>query len=165
VNEEDWVRDSPWSLPALHIAGKLVVLNHIHFIETECPLFWIRALRVGRHLSPDDQRLAWAQGCLVDALARLDALIGSHPQKDKHWASIIVEALGFEIGPNHNPFRKVGGIVQRDDIYAAVLQHGEPLTGDKGAFATVAGARGLTAHKVKRVYYDAKKRIGASFQN
>jgi hypothetical protein len=157
----DWLCQSPWSLAALHIVGDLVALNHLHFLETRSPLAWIRALHIGRHLSPDDHRLAWAQQCLADALAQLDALNHRPLEKEKHWASIIVEALGFEMGPNRNPVREYRDIVQRDEIYAAVLGQGKPVT---AAFSTVAGARGLTAHKVKRAYYDAKA-YRASFQN
>jgi hypothetical protein len=152
----DWVSQSPWAVPA--IAGHLVVLNHLRFQETGSPLFWIRALHIGRHLSPDDPRLAWAKHCLTDAFARVDALISRPPEKDKHW-DLLIEALGFPMRPNYNPFREFGHILQRDDIYRAVLQHGKPLTGEGGAFLAVARKRGLTERTVNKIYYAAKNRV------
>jgi hypothetical protein len=158
----DWLHQSSWSAAAIHVAGQLVALNHLHFLETRSPLFWIRALHIGRHLSPDDQRLAWAQGCLVDALAQLDALNHRSLGKGEHWASTIVDALGFEMRPNYNPFREHHDILQRDAIFAALLQQkteGKALTGEDGAFATVARARGLTERKVREIYYKVRNRI------
>jgi hypothetical protein len=154
---DDWVRQSPWALPVITITGDLVVLNQLHFQETGLPLCWMRALHIGRALSPDDPRLAWAQQCLADALARVDGLI-SRPQKEKHWNSII-EALGFLMRPNHNPFREIRRMQQKDDIYAAVLQHGGRVTGKHGAFSSVASAMGLTVSTVKRIYYAARTSV------
>jgi hypothetical protein len=67
-----WVSQSPWGLPQIHIAGDLVVLNHLRYLETRSPLFWVRALHIGRLLSPDDARLAWAKACLADAVRLTD---------------------------------------------------------------------------------------------
>jgi hypothetical protein len=143
----------------MHIVGELVVLNHLRFMETGSPLFWVRALHVGSHLSPDDARLAWAHQCLADAISRLDALSHQPPDKEKqHWDSII-EALGFLMRPNHNPFREINHILQRDEIFAAVLQHGEPLTGEDGAFSAVARARGLSVSTARAAYYSVKRRL------
>jgi hypothetical protein len=152
----------------MHIVGELVGLNHLHFVETGSPLSWIRALHIGRHLSPDDPRLVWAQTCLADAISRLDALTHPHhqpPEKEKHWDSII-EALGFQMRPNHNPFREISRMLERDKVYAAVLQelqHGKKLTREGGALSTVARAQGLSKRKVMELYYDGKKRVEQLF--
>ena len=151
-----WLHQSPWSSAATHIVGELVALNHARYMESQSPLFWVRALHIGRHLPPpDDARLVWAQTCLADAISRLDALTHQPLEKEKHWDSII-EALGFQMRPNHNPFRELGHTLQRDEVYEAVLRHGKPLN---GAFASVARARGLTVTKVRDTYYDARKRV------
>jgi hypothetical protein len=155
---QSWVGQSPWTLRALHVAGDLVVLSHARFLATGSPLFWIRALRAGRHLSPDDGRLAWARDCLANAINRLDALIDRPPEKEKHWDSII-EALGFSMRPNYNPFREVRHILEKDNIYMAVRQHGKPLTGDKGAFSTVAKKFNVSEGKVKAIFYTAKRLV------
>jgi hypothetical protein len=151
---QNWVGQSPWALPALHVAGDLVVLSHVRFLATESPLFWLRALHVGRHLSPDDGRLVWARHCLANALNRLDGLIDHPPEKGKH-RDAIIEALGFPMRRNYNPFRELGHTLEKDNIYAAVLRHGTPLTGDDGAFLTVAKKFGVSEGKVRTIYYAA----------
>jgi hypothetical protein len=153
---QSWVGQSPWALPALHVAGDLVVLSHVRFLASGSPLFWIRALRVGRHLSPDDGRLAWARDCLANAIKGLDVLIDRPPEK--HWDAII-EALGFSIRRNYNPFREVRHILEKDAIYIAVRQHGKPLTGDKGAFSRVAEKFHVSEGKVKDIYYTTKRLV------
>lgn len=155
---QSWVGQSPWALPALHVAGDLVVLSHVRFLASGSPLFWIRALRVGRHLSPDDGRLAWARDCLANAINRMDALIDRQPDKEKHWDAII-EALGFSMRRNYNPFREACHILERDAIYIAVRQHGKPLTGDRGGFSMVAKKFNVSEGKVTDIYYTTKRLV------
>jgi hypothetical protein len=154
---DDWVRQSPWALPVITVTGDLVVRNQLHFLETGSPLFWMRALHIGRVLSRTDPRLEWAQHCLADAVAQLDALI-SRPPKEKHWNSII-KALGFSMRPNHNPFREIRRMLEKDTIYAAVLQHGGRLSGEDGALSTVAEKFKVSKSKVRGIYYAAKKLV------
>jgi hypothetical protein len=153
---QSWVGQSPWALPALHLAGDLVVLSHIRFLATGSPLFWVRALRLGRHMSPDDGRLAWARDCLANAINRLDVLIDRPPEKERHWSAII-EALGFSMRRNYNPFREAYKIIEDDDIYIAVRRYGTPLTGDRGAFQKVGDEFRVSASKVKAIYYATKR--------
>jgi hypothetical protein len=157
VETQSWIATSAWSLPISHAVGVLISLNHVHFLATKNPAFAVRALRIGQHLSPDDGRLAWARDCFTQSIKELDALIDK-PPKD-HWNAVI-KAFGFSMRRNYNPFREVHKILERDNIYIAVLtfrRHGTPLSGDTGAFRKVSDDFGISESKVRQIWYATQK--------
>ena len=83
-------------------------------------------------------------------------LIDRPPENEKHWSAII-EALGFSMRRNYNPFREAHKIIENDHIYIAVRRYGTPLTGDGGAFLKVGDEFGVSASKVKEIYYATKR--------